>query len=283
MNDFNHSNEKQRKKYELQNSLLSDEMERFRTMSAKRPDMANDQSITNNYQRSRSISREPKDIDIVNILDRTTDKSGTSVSAKSLETALQPLSKQVGILSFEELTELNQKVNENKNFNGSLHPYVKEWLQSKVFLKYPVNSKETFRQELPVQVDPKDKLKILKLVKDLVGKDITKIALPCYLNEPIGALHKACEVFSFKSAFDRAVKTEDTCLRLGLTMAANFMNYSGFIGKGKKPFNPLLGETHEFFWEDARLITEQVSHHPPITASYAETDDYSIQGKSPVK
>ena len=35
-----------------------------------------------------------------------------------------------------------------------------------------------------------------------------------------------------------------------------------------KPFNPLLGETYEFVNEDIGFLSEQVSHHPPVTANY---------------
>uniref|UniRef100_A0A672QCA0 Oxysterol-binding protein n=1 Tax=Sinocyclocheilus grahami TaxID=75366 RepID=A0A672QCA0_SINGR len=39
-----------------------------------------------------------------------------------------------------------------------------------------------------------------------------------------------------------------------------------------KPFNPLLGETYELVRDDLgfRLISEQVSHHPPVSAFHAE-------------
>uniref|UniRef100_A0A3B4EC03 Oxysterol-binding protein n=1 Tax=Pygocentrus nattereri TaxID=42514 RepID=A0A3B4EC03_PYGNA len=39
-----------------------------------------------------------------------------------------------------------------------------------------------------------------------------------------------------------------------------------------KPFNPLLGETYELVREDLgfRLISEQVSHHPPVSAFHTE-------------
>lgn len=39
-----------------------------------------------------------------------------------------------------------------------------------------------------------------------------------------------------------------------------------------KPFNPLLGETYELIREDLgfRFISEQVSHHPPISAFHSE-------------
>ena len=36
----------------------------------------------------------------------------------------------------------------------------------------------------------------------------------------------------------------------------------------KKPFNPLLGETYELVNKNIEFISEQVSHHPPITANY---------------
>lgn len=38
----------------------------------------------------------------------------------------------------------------------------------------------------------------------------------------------------------------------------------------KKPYNPVLGETHMFKAKDAYVIAEQVSHHPPVTAYYGE-------------
>ena len=37
-----------------------------------------------------------------------------------------------------------------------------------------------------------------------------------------------------------------------------------------KPFNPLLGETFELRTEDYRFFAEQVSHHPPVSACFAE-------------
>jgi oxysterol-binding protein-related protein 9/10/11 len=42
-------------------------------------------------------------------------------------------------------------------------------------------------------------------------------------------------------------------------------------GSEKKPLNPFLGELFLGHWDDAevgetKLISEQVSHHPPVTA-----------------
>jgi hypothetical protein len=48
-------------------------------------------------------------------------------------------------------------------------------------------------------------------------------------------------------------------------------------GSEKKPYNPILGEQFHCEWRDerqswkeARMTVEQVSHHPPVTAFFAE-------------
>lgn len=43
-----------------------------------------------------------------------------------------------------------------------------------------------------------------------------------------------------------------------------------------KPFNPLLGETYEFVNHAGKycVVSEQVSHHPPVTALHAESDKW---------
>jgi len=45
--------------------------------------------------------------------------------------------------------------------------------------------------------------------------------------------------------------------------------YSININRHKKPFNPILGETFELQHPEFTFISEQVSHHPPISAGYA--------------
>ena len=46
--------------------------------------------------------------------------------------------------------------------------------------------------------------------------------------------------------------------------------YSNTEGRMQKPFNPLLGETFELKTKKFRFLSEQVSHHPPISACYAK-------------
>ena len=47
-----------------------------------------------------------------------------------------------------------------------------------------------------------------------------------------------------------------------------------------KPFNPLLGETYELTLPSPgyRIVCEQVSHHPPISAYHGESDRFILRG-----
>ena len=40
----------------------------------------------------------------------------------------------------------------------------------------------------------------------------------------------------------------------------------------------MLGETYELVTEDFRWVSEQVSHHPPVSAYYQEGKNYKING-----
>ena len=187
------------------------------------------------------------------------------------------LSELLGQLSSEELTLLNIKLH-SRNGEGQepSHPHIKEILKNKAFTKYPP-IKENYRHELPVPSDPNWKPNILKLIKDLIGKDITRITLPAYLNQPLCNLVSREEILIYKDGFDRASKEQNPQLRLALAAATVFMSGHNYNAKRRKPMNPLLGQTHEMFWEDLRVISEQVSHHPPVSATFVEGQNYTLE------
>lgn len=59
--------------------------------------------------------------------------------------------------------------------------------------------------------------------------------------------------------------------------------YQCSAGRKDKPFNPLLGETFEILAPTFKFFSEQVSHHPPISACHAQSDDYEFYGNSNLK
>jgi hypothetical protein len=101
--------------------------------------------------------------------------------------------------------------------------------------------------------------------------------MPVYLNEPISMLQRGAELFEHSHALSSAAKDPNRFKRLGYCIGFILMNLSQVIGRSKKPFNPLLGETFEIEDNGLRVICEQVSHHPPISAFYADHEDFWVQ------
>lgn len=102
--------------------------------------------------------------------------------------------------------------------------------------------------------------------------------MPVYLNEPISMLQRSCELFEHTQTLDNANNEPNQYKRLAHAFGFIIMNLSQVIGRSKKPFNPLLGETFEVYHNGVRCICEQVSHHPPISALFAENENFRTWG-----
>lgn len=78
---------------------------------------------------------------------------------------------------------------------------------------------------------------------------------------------------------------EASLMRLMLVAAYAMSNYSSTVGRTSKPFNPMLGETFELVDEEKgyRYFSEQVSHHPPISACHCESPDFKFWTEVNVK
>ncbi|OWK51092.1 Oxysterol-binding protein-related protein 7 [Lonchura striata] len=97
------------------------------------------------------------------------------------------------------------------------------------------------------------------------------------LNEPLNTLQRLCEELEYSELLDRASRARDPRQRLVYVAAFAVSAYaSTYYRAGSKPFNPVLGETYECVRPDRgfRFISEQVSHHPPISACHAESDNF---------
>ena len=141
---------------------------------------------------------------------------------------------------------------------------------------------ESYRTELP-SPRAKHSINLFKILKDCIGKDLTKFSMPVYFNEPISMLQKIWETMQHESLLSKAAKQKDSLLRLIYVSAFCIAQYSGTQNRWTKPFNPILGETFEFQTKKWRFCAEQVSHHPPISAGYAESKDYEMWTNTHVK
>lgn len=119
----------------------------------------------------------------------------------------------------------------------------------------------------------------------MIGKDMTKMTLPVSFNEPTSLLQRVAEDLEYTDLLDMAADLPDSMERMVYVAAYAASEYASTIGRVAKPFNPLLGETFEYVRPDKgyRFFVEQVSHHPPIGAAWAESPrwDYyvSIQNR----
>lgn len=119
----------------------------------------------------------------------------------------------------------------------------------------------------------------------MIGKDMTKMTLPVTFNEPTSLLYRAGEDMEYADLLDIAADRSDSIERLVYVAAFAASEYASTIGRVAKPFNPLLGETFEYVRPDKnyRFFIEQVSHHPPIGAAWAESPKWTYWGESAVK
>lgn len=137
------------------------------------------------------------------------------------------------------------------------------------------------RNTVPVAVaDPPN---FLTLIRKNVGKDLSTIAMPVTANEPITILQRFAEMFESTSLIDKAITyPQDSAERIMhiATFGAVFSASNRIKDRsGRKPFNPLLGETFELVSveQGMRLLAEKVSHRPLIMAIQAEAEGWSIQ------
>ncbi|KAF1762022.1 hypothetical protein GCK72_010283 [Caenorhabditis remanei] len=120
------------------------------------------------------------------------------------------------------------------------------------------------RPDLPIN--------LWSIMKNCIGKELSKIPMPVNFSEPISVLQRVTEDLEYADLLEAAAKLS-TLEQMCYVAAYAASNYSTTCHRTNKPFNPLLGETFEFDrMEDLgwRSVTEQVSHHPPAAAHHAE-------------
>jgi len=59
---------------------------------------------------------------------------------------------------------------------------------------------------LPSIKDPNKKISFWKILKDLIGKDLTKVSMPVYFNEPLSLTQKSSETIEYNNILDIAAK-----------------------------------------------------------------------------
>ncbi|XP_061465691.1 oxysterol-binding protein 1 isoform X1 [Rhineura floridana] len=134
------------------------------------------------------------------------------------------------------------------------------------------DTKKEKRTRIPYK--PNYSLNLWSIMKNCIGKELSKIPMPVNFNEPLSMLQRLTEDLEYHELLDRAAKCESSLEQLCYVAAFTVSSYSTTVFRTSKPFNPLLGETFELDrLEDNgyRSICEQVSHHPPAAAHHADS------------
>uniref|UniRef100_A0A286XAG2 Oxysterol-binding protein n=1 Tax=Cavia porcellus TaxID=10141 RepID=A0A286XAG2_CAVPO len=119
---------------------------------------------------------------------------------------------------------------------------------------------------------PNYSLNLWSIMKNCIGRELSKIPMPVNFNEPLSMLQRLTEDLEYHHLLDKAVHCSSSVEQMCLVAAFSVSSYSTTVHRIAKPFNPMLGETYELDrLEDMglRSLCEQVSHHPPSAAHYA--------------
>uniref|UniRef100_A0A4W3I890 Oxysterol-binding protein n=1 Tax=Callorhinchus milii TaxID=7868 RepID=A0A4W3I890_CALMI len=125
---------------------------------------------------------------------------------------------------------------------------------------------------------------LLKQVRP--GMDLSKVVLPTFILEPRSFLDKLSDYYYHADFLSEAAVEENAYSRMKKVVK---WYLSGFYKKPKglkKPYNPIIGETFRCMWIHPKTnsrtfyISEQVSHHPPISAFYVSNrkDGFCVSG-----
>ncbi|XP_053098942.1 oxysterol-binding protein-related protein 1 isoform X3 [Hemicordylus capensis] len=144
------------------------------------------------------------------------------------------------------------------------------------------NGIKKHRTSLPSPMFSRNDFSIWSILRKCIGMELSKITMPVIFNEPLSFLQRLTEYMEHTYLIHKASSLSDPVERMQCIAAFAVSAVASQWERTGKPFNPLLGETYELVRDDLgfRLISEQVSHHPPISAFYAEglNNDFVFHG-----
>ncbi|XP_026201124.1 oxysterol-binding protein-related protein 1 isoform X2 [Anabas testudineus] len=128
------------------------------------------------------------------------------------------------------------------------------------------------RTSLPAPMFSRNDFSIWSILRNCIGMELSKITMPVIFNEPLSFLQRLTEYMEHTYLIHQANASSDSIERMKCVAAFAVSAVASQWERTGKPFNPLLGETYELVRDDLgfRLISEQVSHHPPVSAFHAE-------------
>ncbi|XP_041757048.1 oxysterol-binding protein 2 isoform X1 [Coregonus clupeaformis] len=171
-------------------------------------------------------------------------------------------------------TENTQHRHSQSNLSGASGGQTNDWNQENVYPSCNDTGKELQplrRRRSHIPDKPNYSLNLWSIMKNCIGKELSKIPMPVNFNEPLSMLQRLTEDLEYHELLDKAARCESSLEQLCLVAAFSVSSYSTTVHRTAKPFNPLLGETYELDRLDDfgyRSLCEQVSHHPPAASHH---------------
>ncbi|ROT63114.1 putative oxysterol-binding protein 1A [Penaeus vannamei] len=135
-----------------------------------------------------------------------------------------------------------------------------------------------FRTSLPAEQFQRNDFSLWSVLKQCIGKELSKITMPVVFNEPLSFLQRMAEYMEYAWLLEKADQAQDPVTRMQYVTAFAVSGLASNWERVGKPFNPLLGETYELQRDNYRIVCEQVSHHPPVSAFYADAENWNFHG-----
>ncbi|XP_056888506.1 oxysterol-binding protein 2 isoform X2 [Takifugu flavidus] len=173
-------------------------------------------------------------------------------------------------------TENTQRRRSQSNLSGASGGQLSDWNQDDHMSPScnDVSGKELQprrRRRTRIPDKPNYSLNLWSIMKNCIGKELSKIPMPVNFNEPLSMLQRLSEDLEYHELLDKAARCDSSLEQMCLVAAFSVSSYSTTVHRTAKPFNPLLGETYELDRLEEfgyRSLCEQVSHHPPAAAHH---------------
>ena len=105
---------------------------------------------------------------------------------------------------------------------------------------------------------PNVSINLWSIMKNCIGKELSKIPFPVNYSEPTSMLQRLTEDFEYSELLDKAAQCEDDCEQLAYVAAFTVSAYATTAIRTGKPFNPLLGKSLLIFefWNRLKLCDD---------------------------
>uniref|UniRef100_H2UV09 Oxysterol-binding protein n=1 Tax=Takifugu rubripes TaxID=31033 RepID=H2UV09_TAKRU len=166
---------------------------------------------------------------------------------------------------------------DNEFFDAMQDPCDELSLASNPESPQPLEIEPLRKRRTRIPDKPNYYLNLWSIMKNCIGKELSKIPVPVNFNEPLSMLQRLSEDLEYYELLDKAAKCQNSVEQMCYVAAFTVSSYSTTVHRTGKPFNPLLGETFELDRLKEcgyRSLCEQVSHHPPAAAHHA----FSVKG-----